>query len=399
MRVRALSCLLAAAFLTACGPRTPTWSEDIAPIAGTRCTSCHQPGGIAPFSMIEYASAKQWSPLIAQYTSKKLMPPWLPSQDCHHFRDQATRTLTDAEIATIQAWATAGAPEGKPGVTASVPVRLDLGTPSITLTSPTYTPAGTTEHPTDDYRCFKIDPGLTTGHDVVGFRVRPGNPTVVHHVILFAVDPTLAALVTDSYPCFGGPGIPGLTLQQLATRVTVVGAWAPGTGATAFPSDTGVAIAPGTIVIAQIHYNLLAGQGPDSSSFDLYYANAPVAQQAIIKGIPNFGFQIPPQTSPYTSSHTMTSPVGAIVYGVFPHMHLLGQEIRLDVDGQCAADVPAWNFSWQGFYFYDDRTVVVKPGSSLTVTCTWNNPTDRTVTWGEGTTDEMCLMGFYAVLQ
>ncbi len=385
--------------LAACGPGAPTWSQDIAPLAQAHCTSCHQPGGIAPFSMLDYASAKPWAPLMAQYTSQKLMPPWLPAQDCHHFRDQDARTLTDQQIATVQAWANAGAPEGRSGVTASVPQELDLGTPSLTLQSPTYTPAGTPDHPSDDYRCFKIDPGLTTGQNVVGFRVRPGNPTVVHHVILYAVNPTLAATVSDSYSCFGGPGIPGLTTQDLVSKVGVVGAWAPGTGATAFPSDTGVAMAAGTIVIAQIHYNLLAGKGPDSSSFDLYFSDGPVSQQAIIKGIPNFDFQIPPQTPSYTSSFELTSPVGAIVYGVFPHMHLLGQDIEMDVDGQCAAHVPKWNFNWQGFYFYDDRVVVVKPGSTLKVTCTWDNPTDATVTWGEGTTDEMCLMGFYAVLQ
>ena len=34
---------------------------------------------------------------------------------------------------------------------------------------------------------------------------------------------------------------------------------------------------------------------------------------------------------------------------------------------------------------------VVKKGDTLRVRCTWDNPTDNDVNWGEGTADEMCL--------
>ena len=30
-------------------------------------------------------------------------------------------------------------------------------------------------------------------------------------------------------------------------------------------------------------------------------------------------------------------------------------------------------------------------GDTLTLECTWDNPTDSDVAWGEGTSDEMCL--------
>ena len=42
---------------------------------------------------------------------------------------------------------------------------------------------------TDDYRCFLLDPGLTAKSVVTGINVLPGNPDVVHHVILFRVPP------------------------------------------------------------------------------------------------------------------------------------------------------------------------------------------------------------------
>ena len=36
-------------------------------------------------------------------------------------------------------------------------------------------------------------------------------------------------------------------------------------------------------------------------------------------------------------------------------------------------------------------------GSSATLTCAWDNPTDQTITWGDGTNDEMCLVYLYVV--
>jgi hypothetical protein len=38
-----------------------------------------------------------------------------------------------------------------------------------------------------------------------------------------------------------------------------------------------------------------------------------------------------------------------------------------------------------------DPPIVVNPGDTLTTTCTFNNTTNRTVTFGESTNDEMCF--------
>lgn len=38
---------------------------------------------------------------------------------------------------------------------------------------------------------------------------------------------------------------------------------------------------------------------------------------------------------------------------------------------------------------------MLRSGDGLRVRYTWDDPTSELVTWGEGTTDEMCLGGFY----
>jgi len=35
----------------------PTWTKDVAPIVYNNCTTCHRPGGLGPFSLLDYDSA------------------------------------------------------------------------------------------------------------------------------------------------------------------------------------------------------------------------------------------------------------------------------------------------------------------------------------------------------
>ena len=89
------------------------------------------------------------------------------------------------------------------------------------------------------------------------------------------------------------------------------------------------------------------------------------------------------------------------VYGVFPHMHELGTSMSVKFTREssadtCVADVPRWDFDWQQFYFFQSRKgLPVERDWSFRLTCEWDNPTDQTVRWGEGTDDEMCLAFVY----
>ena len=80
----------------------------------------------------------------------------------------------------------AGHPQAKPGKL--LPLRK--GEDRLTLTMPeAYTPSAPTGVGTDDYRCFLLDPKLARDSYLTGTNVLPGNPDVVHHVILFRVPP------------------------------------------------------------------------------------------------------------------------------------------------------------------------------------------------------------------
>ena len=99
----------------------------------------------------------------------------------------------------------------------------------------------------------------------------------------------------------------------------------------------------------------------------------------------------------------MGLPLGVFVRGVFPHMHLRGRTMRVETrrpgaPATCLADVPRWDFDWQQLYFLDAPRYLY-PDEILEVSCTFDTSDDtEEVRWGEGTGDEMCLVGLLVTL-
>src|SRR5690606_28145556 len=77
---------------------------------------------------------------------------------------------------------------------------------------------------------------------------------------------------------------------------------------------------------------------------------------------------------------------------------------RGDGTSECLVDIPDWDFNWQQTYmFAPEDQVSVSFGDTHHLRCVYDNSQanqpvvngeqlePRTVTWGEGTLDEMCL--------
>lgn len=81
-------------------PATPAWA-DVEPIMVEKCGACHGTplSGGAPFPLIAYADAAMYAERSAIRAKFRTMPP------------AGSPPLTDAEIAVLQAWSEAGAPE------------------------------------------------------------------------------------------------------------------------------------------------------------------------------------------------------------------------------------------------------------------------------------------------
>jgi mono/diheme cytochrome c family protein len=413
--------LLAAGFFAACGGGTSsvgggtgavTYYKDVLPIVNQRCSSCHAPDGIAPFAFTSYDDTRGYAGLMASAARSGEMPPWMPAAGCGDFRD--VRRLAAADVEKLERWNEAGAPAGNP---ADAPRPTLAAAPALGAPSATLDP-GIDYHPnsalTDDYHCSLIDPGLTASQDLVGFDVHPGTPSSVHHVLLFAVPAAriAAAQARDAaepgpgWTCFAGSGVDG---------TPVVGGWVPGSGATSFPAPTGIQLSAGTQIVMQIHYNLLVQkQVSDRTTAGLYYADQPVAKPAWVYAILNDKFLVPAGTKSQTVTADLPLPTAFALWGVVPHMHLHGTEIKMTIehaDGSstCAVDIPSWDFHWQQFYYYK-LPVPAVAGDTVHLECTFDNSPARQpnvggvvqppadLRWGEKTTDEMCLNYLYFTL-
>ena len=89
---------------------------------------------------------------------------------------------------------------------------------------------------------------------------------------------------------------------------------------------------------------------------------------------------------------------------VQPHMHLLGKSMKVlmttpDGASHCLVDIEDWDFNWQGGYLYK-QPMDFPAGSVISIEAHYdnsahnpNNPNDppKPVSWGEATTDEMCV--------
>jgi hypothetical protein len=309
---------------------------------------------------------------------------------------------------------------------------------------------------TDDYHCTLVNPHVKENSFIVGSHFYPDG-IEVHHAIFFLVPPDLAKqAVTDDkggkgWTCFGESPLPGSSFAQVSNTPWLT-AWAPGHGKDVEPKGTGVVLPKGSLVIEQIHYNLLQGDAPVRAKLTLETVPAstplkplhlnllpappdipcptgvtgPLCNRAA--SLANTGQRFGPGAvtfvdflenfcgrsvtdPPGGDTTTCTWPIGAgHIVRVTPHMHLLGQGMTIVLDpgtphAQTLLDDTSYNFDYQRSFTLP-KPVATKPGDTVQVTCTYNATLrqklpqlrklpPRYVTWGDGSSDEMCL----AILQ
>jgi hypothetical protein len=321
---------------------------------------------------------------------------------------------------------------------------------TISLISKSYRPqaaSGTT----DDYHCTLLNPHVTQDSYVISSQFQPGSAEV-HHAVLSLVPPSLettalrdnAATGGKGWTCFGAPALPGGSLADFLTT-PFLSVWAPGHGADALPKGTGIGLPAGSLVIEQVHYNLLVGDKPVKNSLvlDTVKASTPLlplhldlslappnipcpagvtgplcnrtasladlarrfgADQAETANLLEQICGNPPAGD--TTSCTWSVGQGGYIVRVQAHMHLLGRSFTMILNpgtpqAKTVLNVPNYNFHYQKAYNLS-TPIHVKAGDKLQVNCTYD-PTlaqelpilrkapPHFVTWGDGSSDEMCI--------
>ncbi len=397
MRLRLLLAISVLAILSdPAAAQVPTFNADVAPILYRHCVVCHRPGDIAPFSLVTYPDAAKRARLVASATQRRAMPPWKPEPDYGEF--EGTRRLSDREIAMIEAWANAAAPEGDPP-RPSPPQFGDgwrLGQPDLVIKMPEPFVIPAEGH--DIYQCFAVRLDLPEVKVLSAVEFRPGSRKAVHHSIFF-VDARRVGRWRDGgsqepgYRCFGGSGV---------SPTAMLGGWVPGATPGKLPDGVGTLLKKGADLVIQNHYHPTGRQETDQSAIALYFSKVPTHKTLFGIPVGQPDLVLPAGEKRYRVTSSYVTPIDLEVVGIMPHMHLLGSEIRVwatlpDGTVKPMIWIKRWDFNWQGQYRYR-RPFQLPKGTRIDVESFYDNSADnprnpnrppKTVRWGESTTDEM----------
>jgi hypothetical protein len=249
---------------------------------------------------------------------------------------------------------------------------------------------------------------LAKDEQVVAFEFRPDNRAVVHHAIV-AVDTRGGARARDAET----PEPGWRTSGSIDASITgILGVWTPGMTPRFYPEDVGVALDKGADLVVQLHLHPTGKVESDQSKIALYLAKKPVKK--VISRAPlllgTLVIEIPPGESHYRTGSSVTLPVDCTLNSVFPHMHMIGKEMKITATLPDKSVMPLiwikdWNFFWQDSYVYREPVKLPK-GTRVTVEAVYDNSAGnpanvnrppKRVLFGNDTTDEMCFALFQTV--
>ena len=400
---RGLVCAALVAFpaLVTAQTRTVTYHEDVVPVLQKRCQACHRPGEAAPFSMLTYRDTRPWASAMKRAVASRQMPPWHADPAVGHFKND--RRLTQEEIDTISRWADNGAPEGDAQKAPAALAFLDgwnIGQPDKILEMPEAfsVPA----KGTIDYQWIVLPTGLEKDTWLEGVEVRPGDRSVVHHVIAFYRRPGSNWLLDAK------PGIPtpkGSGDSEAGMSDGAIGGYVPGFPAARLAPGRAILLPAGSDIVLQVHYNATGKATTDRTKVGMVFARTDVTERSFQIGLANPGFVIPPGAANHPVDAEITVDSDVRVIGFTPHMHLRGKSFEFravlpDGTREVLVRVPKYDFNWQLTYDLAEERVFPK-GTKFEATAIFDNSANNkfnpdpkaSVRFGDQTWDEM-MVGF-----
>jgi len=369
-----------------------TFTRDVLPVLQASCQGCHRPNARAPMSLVTYEEVRPWARLIKQRVSERAMPPWFSNPAVGEYDNDPSLTAT--QIAAIVNWVDAGAPRGNP---ADAPPSIHwpdsgawkAGTPDLVVAAPAVNvPAAGP----DEYPEVEVPAGLTDDRYIRSIEVLPENDPVIHHVIVYTVEPDADAARTDD-------GLRGgaVHLANLAK----------GGSPDSYREGTARLLRKGTRIRFQLH---LHPNGTRSfvehtrvgfRFFPKDYVPEHLVNTKTISS--QTTLVIPPMESNVRNDARFKLEHDATLVSFQPHMHYRGKRMTLEAElpsgeTRLLSDIDRFQQGWQLTYQYKNPPTF-PAGTVLHITSFHDNsPANRlnpdptaVVTWGERTVDEMAI--------
>ena len=211
-----------------------------------------------------------------------------------------------------------------------------------------------------------------------------GGTPMVHHFILAQ---TLA------------PEPEGWSVCETLFKTTWRPLFTAGAGANELRLPDGIAheLATGAQLMLQLHLlNTGAENITDVTEIVMEVTDQVDTQAVEVGGFGSFQISLPP-AQPSSIVSECTLPESSRMIALMPHMHQMATSMTFELgtsaeDAQVIYSRDPWDFDQQTIDSFD---LTVEQGQYARVTCNYNNTTDRTVTYGESSLDEMCFLGIF----
>ena len=337
---------------------TPTFSRDIAPILQKSCQTCHHQGTSAPLSLVTYDEVRPWARSIRQRVANREMPPWHLDKTVGIRRYKNDRSLSDDEISTVVRWVDAGAPQGNP---ADMPAPLTfrseadwfIGEPDLKVTTPNdFTMyANGPDWWIDQY----ADVELTEDRWIKAMEIKPSNPKIVHHVVIYVIEPDAPEGTPEG----------GVQLHEYAV----------GKYGDIFGENTGRLLKKGTRLRYDMHYFAIGSEQHNKTTmaFKFYPKGVTPKYQVrsqAIRNIPNDELDVPPNSVVRTDGYFRLAR-NARIDAFQPHMHMRGRGLTVEaIDPttnrtQILSSVDHFDFNWHINYVYADDAAPLLPAGTV----------------------------------
>jgi Ca2+-binding EF-hand superfamily protein/mono/diheme cytochrome c family protein/thiol-disulfide isomerase/thioredoxin len=368
-----------------------TYHNQIARLLQRHCVECHREGGVGPFALDSYEDAVAHAPMIREVVDRGIMPPWFAVADKSHSTSPwiNDRSLSASEKQQLFAWINNKTPAGDPKQSPAPRSFADgwlIGKPDAVFEFAK--PVKVKATGTMPYQNVVVDTHLEKDQWVQAIEVRPGNPGIVHHVLVFIQG-------TDEED--------GPRDDAADERSGYWGIYVPGNSTLVYPEGYAKRIPKGARLRFQMHYTPNGTATEDSTRIGLVFAKEEPKHEVRVAGVVNAGFWIPPGADNHQVVASIKSvPTDIQILAFLPHMHLRGKAARYDLisggETRTMLDIPRYDFNWQLLYRYAEP-VSVKAGDTLRFTAWYDNSSgnpanpdpNKEVRWGPQTQDEMHL--------
>jgi hypothetical protein len=337
------------------------------------------------------------------------MPPWFADPKYGRFANDAA--LAQPEIEIIVNWVNSGAPDGNPKDRPAMrewPSGWNIGIPDATFEMPH--PFRVPQTGVIEYQYIILPTGLQEDKWIQKVEVRPSEPAVVHHAVVYIREPGSDWLKGEpTGVAFALPSsLDRRPNPKSLTQSDILMVYTPGSGYDGWKPGLAKKIKAGSDLVLQVHYTANGKTGADRTRIGVIFAMTPPRQAVLTLQMGNDRFVIPPGDPNYRVQVSGTLPNDALLLSMFPHMHLRGKGFEYALTGphgtyETLLKVDRYDFHWQLNYRLAEPRLL-PAGAHLTWTGYFdnspnnlNNPDPSAeVRFGEQSWEEM-MIGFFDV--